>query len=101
MEKVYEEHPGPFARFAENVFGIDEKNTVNAAREGVAEYKNWLKKINAPNTYFDIGNNDFADSGLRHVAETACRIYGGSVGKLKKFNSEQAYELLQTGKISY
>lgn len=101
MERAYSTRPDIFARFARTVFGITEAGTMAAAAEGVNRYKGWLKKINAPNVFSDIGSRAFSDEELRHVAKTACRIYGGGVGRLKRFNEEEAFELLKAGKTAY
>ena len=101
MEVVSRELPHPFARFGRNVLGLTEEDDKKAAIDAVKTYKVWLKELGAPNTYFDIGNKEFSDKELEHVAKTSCRIYGGGVGRLKRFNLAQSIELLKQGKIAY
>ncbi len=101
MERSYKTRPDLFARFAKNIFGAGGSNDEEASLKGISLYKEWLKKVNAPNTYFDIGRLEFKDEELGHVAKTACRIYGGGVGKMKRFNEEEAFELLRSGKAAY
>ena len=101
MERSYKTRPDLFARFAKNIFGAGGGNDEEASLKGISLYKEWLKKVNAPNTYFDIGRLEFKDEELGHVAKTACRIYGGGVGKMKRFNEEEAFELLISGKAAY
>ena len=101
MEIVSAELPKPFARFGRNVLGINETEDVKAADIAVEMYKSWLNKIGAPNTYFDIGDKSFKEKDLEHVAQTCCRIYGGGVGRLRRFNQSDVLELLKKGKIAY
>ncbi|GKX28311.1 NADH-dependent alcohol dehydrogenase [Vallitalea longa] len=101
MEMTYKEAPEIFARFARNVMGIEEDDDLEAAKLGVAKYKAWLKQVGAPNTYFDIGNKEFNDEQLNHVAKTAWKIYDGNIGRIKKWNLEEIIELLSAGRIKY
>lgn len=101
MEKVAEKRTDMFSRFARNVMGIEEKDDLIAARKGVKKYKQWLKSIGAPNTYFDLAPLEFSDEELRRVAKTACRIYKGGVGKMTRFGEEEVYEILKEGKVAY
>lgn len=101
MEKVAEKRTDLFSRFARNVMGIEEKDDLIAARKGVKKYKQWLKSIGAPNTYFDLAPLEFSDEELRRVAKTACRIYKGGVGKMTRFGEEEVYEILKEGKVVY
>ncbi len=101
MELACAGRPDVFARFARNVLGVSDTDDITAAREGVKLYKKWLKSVGAPNTYFDIGKREFNDEQLRHVAKTACRIYGGGVGRLKRFNEDEVLELLKAGREAY
>lgn len=100
MKAVYEENPALFARFARNIMKVELEDDAAAAEAGVNAYIEWLKSVGAPNTYFDIGNKEFSDNELAHVAKTACRIYGGGVGHLHRFNEQETYELLLAGKAA-
>ena len=101
MEYVYKEAPAPFARFGRNIFNIQDADDMSAAKKAVGEYKAWLKRIGAPNTYFDFSDKEFSDKDLRHVAETSCRIYGGHVGKLRKIDIQEAFVILKQGRQKY
>ncbi len=101
MDSVLEDVPAPFARFGRNVFRLDGSSDVEVAKKAVESFKAWLKKIGAPNTFSDLGDRDFSDKQLKYVATTACNIYGGSVGKIKKFNAGEAFGLLKLGTIAY
>ena len=101
MEYVQADAPEIFARFARNVMQVQAENDVDAARQGIIAYKNWLIDIGAPNTYADLANLDFTEHELIHVAQTAYKIYKGNIGRLKRFTFEQVKQLLLSGKDPY
>lgn len=101
MEIVCKEFPELFARYGRNVLGIIESDDTKASEMAVSQYKKWLKKINAPITFFDIGEKQYSDSDLSHVASTSCKIYGGGVGRLKRFTEKEVFELLKSGRNVY
>lgn len=90
-----------FARFARNVMGIQETDDTLAAKAGVESYRQWLRRIGAPDTYEDLSDRDFSDAELDHVAQTAFRIYHGKIGRLKSFNLEEVKKLLYKGREPY
>lgn len=101
MERVAVKRADIFARFARNIMGIQEGDDARAAFRGVERYKEWLKKVGAPNTFYDISDREFSDRELEHVAETASRIYRGGVGRLVRFSKDDILELLREGKKAY
>ena len=101
MEAVSPNRPALFARFARKVMGVTEPDDVKAAQEGVARYKEWLKSVGAPNTFFDFAPLEFSDEDLATVARTACKVYGGKVGKMTEFREEEILNLLKHGKVAY
>jgi len=101
MEIVSKEFPELFARYGRTVLGIIETDDTKASEMAVSQYKKWLKRINAPKTFFDIGDKQFSDSDLLHVASTACRIYEGGVGRLRRFTEEEVFELLKSCRNAY
>lgn len=98
MRMVCGARPDVLGRFARNVMGVSDRDDTAAAKEGVERYIEWLASIHAPDTFFDIGNRDFSDSELKHVAETAWRIYGGHIGRLKAFTCGDCLALLKSGR---
>lgn len=101
METVCEKRTDLFSRFARNIMGVTEENDAKAAREGVERYKEWLKSVKAPNTYYDLAPLAFADEELERVARTACRVYHGGVGRMTRFEEADIIELLKKGKEAY
>lgn len=101
MDIVSKKRPDIFARFARTVMHINNDNDEEAATEGVRAYKTWLISIGAPNIYSDIGDKDFSEANLRHVAETALRIYHGKIGRLYRFSPDEIMDLLRAGNIAY
>lgn len=101
MEEVAEKRPDMFSRFARNVMGIVEEDDLEAARKGVEAYKSWMKSVGAPNVFTDLAPLAFAEEELRRVAQTACKVYGGGVGKMTRFNEEDIMRVLRKGKIPY
>ncbi len=101
METVCEKRTDLFSRFARNIMGVTEENDAKAAREGVERYKEWLKSVKAPNTYYDLAPLAFADEELERVARTACKVYHGGVGRMTRFEEADIIELLKKGKEAY
>lgn len=101
MDIVCKKRPDVFARFAREVMRVNNDNDEEAAVEGVRAYKNWLISVGAPNVYSDIGNRDFDEENLRHVADTALRIYHGEIGRLYRFTPEEIMDLLRAGNVAY
>ena len=99
MELVYRDKPSIFARFARKVMQVQNSDDNAAALQGIRRYVGWLKSIEAPDTFSDIGTNEFSDAGLEHVAKTAWRIYGGNIGKLRKMSCDECLALLKAGRI--
>lgn len=98
MRLVYRNKPSIFARFARNVMGVQSSDDLAAAEEGIARYIQWLKHIHAPDTFFDIGNREFSDAQIEHVASTAWRIYNGKIGKIRQMSYEDCVRLLKSGR---
>lgn len=101
MEKVAVKEKGMFSRFARNVMEVKEEDDEKAARKGVEKYKEWVKAIGAPNTYFDLAPLEFSDEELLRVAKTACKVYHGGVGKMTRFGEEEVFNMLKEGKTAY
>lgn len=98
MKLVYQNKPSIFARFARNVMGIQCSDDLAAAKEGIDRYISWLKHIQAPNTFFDIGNKEFSDTDIEHVVATAWRIYNGKIGRIRKMTYDDCLTLLKSGR---
>lgn len=101
MEAVCDKRPDLFSRFARNIMGVEEADDQKAAREGVERYKEWLKSVKAPNTYYDLAPLEFADEELERVAKTACRVYHGGVGRMIRFEEADIIKMLKKGKEPY
>lgn len=101
MDIVSLSSPEIFSRFARNVLNIYEKNDKAASLKGVEAYKNWIKKVGGPVTFFDLGDREFKDEELEHVAKTAWKVYKGKIGRLRPLNLEEVITILKNGKIAY
>ncbi len=101
MERVYKRDVKMFADFAVNVLGYERGEVEQTAELGIKKYKEWLKSVGAPNILDDLGERDFSDENLLHVATTACKIYGGSVGSRIPLTLDESFELLKSCRIPY
>jgi len=101
MELVFSDSLKVFARFARNIFNVDSSDDKTAAIKGINRYKNWMKKVGGPNTFFDLGDKEFRDEELEHVAKTAWKIYGGKIGRLKELSLDEIIGILKKGKVGY
>ena len=55
MEYVLPADVARFARFAERVFDVREAEAETAAREGLRRYRAWLKSLDMPTTFAELG----------------------------------------------
>ena len=101
MDRVQLKKADGFARFGRKVFGLSGDDDILVSLQAIASYKEWLKTIEAPMTFHDIGKRSFDEKDLQHVATTACRIYGGKLGRLVEFNESEVMELLKAGNVAY
>ena len=101
MEIVAPEAEAVFARFARNVMKVQDGNDDQAAQKGIREYRQWLCRIGAPDTYSDLSDREFSNAELDHVAQTAFQIYRGKIGRLKSFTLKEIKQLLYSGKKPY
>jgi alcohol dehydrogenase YqhD (iron-dependent ADH family) len=89
MEQTIPHVPYPFARFARQIFGVDNESDMAAAQEGLERYRAWLSSIGAPNTFSDFSDRVFSEEGFEIVAAHALSIYGGKVGNIHPLTTEQ------------
>lgn len=90
--------PWIFARFARNIMGIDCDDDEKAAVLGVDAFIEWLKKMDAPQTLYDLSQTiDFSDSELDIVADKIWKICDGehgNIGKLTVMSYEDIKNIL-------
>lgn len=97
MKYVYKKHIDVFARFARNIMHIQEENDEKAAELGVDAYIKWLHKINAPQTYADIGLKIEQPQELDVVANNAWKIYDQKIGVLEPLTLNGLKDILYAG----
>jgi len=91
--------PEIFARFARKVLGVVERDDRAAALGGVEAYIGWLRKVGAPQTYFDFSSSlEFTDTELNIVADNAWRIYKGKIGRLYPIQRHEIEGILKEGR---
>ena len=99
MRLVAPKKPEIFARFARNVLGVVEGDDHAAALGGVEAYIGWLRKVGAPQTYFDLSPSlKFSDTELKIVADNAWRIYNGKIGRLYPIQRHEIEMILKEGR---
>jgi alcohol dehydrogenase YqhD (iron-dependent ADH family) len=94
MRHVVERAPDSFARFARSIFGISMQKPVEAAREGVAAYLRWLRRIGALDTLQDLAGTEITPERLREVAARLVRE-NGPVGRLVTLVEADILRILQ------
>lgn len=99
MQMVAPGQPKLFARFARRVMGIQDADDARATQFGVKAYIDWLKRVKAPQTYFDLSDKwAFDDTQLKTVADNAWRIYHGNIGRLQSMSREEILTILLAGR---
>ena len=90
---IYAANPARFARFAENVWGIqdsgtDSLRTVRLVKAGIEALAAFIKEIGLPTTFAELGIPE--DTDLRAVADST----NITAGCCKKLTHDEIYEIL-------
>lgn len=87
---IYKNGAERFARFAENVWGIEEKETAEeTALAGVEALADFIKEIGLPTTFTEMGISP--DTDFRAVADST----NITAGCCKKLTHDEIYEILK------
>jgi len=95
MRYVVKDAPETFARFAKNIYGIDENDQVKTAEKGVEVYIQWLKQIGALGTFHDLTEAEITEDKLKLITRKTYAGRSGQVGRLKKLNEQDIFNILQ------
>lgn len=89
MQYVLDRAPARFARLAANVWGVDEKDPVKAAKEGILRFRGFLSSIGMPSSFADIGaKKEDIPSLLSHVFK-----FSDTVGTFARITSKDAEKI--------
>ena len=84
MEYVMKVDVPRFARFASKVFGVADGDENAMALEGIRRYRAWLKSIDMPTTFAELG----AKEGDIPVLVEKLGLHGNTLGGLMQLNDE-------------
>jgi alcohol dehydrogenase YqhD (iron-dependent ADH family) len=90
---LYRDHPTPFARFAEAVFGIEGGDEEDRAAAGIDELENFFRSLGAPTTLREL---DIPESDIERVAKNASIF--APFGVLQSLTAE---DILEIYKLAY
>ena len=96
MRHISEPAADVFARFAQNILGIEGADDQAAARQGIERYAEWLNRIGAPRSFADIVDAEINDDALRKIAHQTYVEAGGEIGKLVQLDEDDVYRILQS-----
>lgn len=85
---LYEEHPVPFARLAENVFDIFDGTDEEKALAAIESLEDFFSSIGAPTTLREL---DVKEDDLQRLADNASK--GGPFGVLEQLSAEDVLEI--------
>ena len=91
MEYVMEADMPRFARFASKVFGVVEGDTAAMAKEGIRRYRKWLKSLDMPLTFAELGAKEEDIPAL--VAKLG--LNGNTLGGLVQLNDEDVANIFR------
>ena len=93
MEYVLSDKTAPrFARFAREVFGIEEQNDRKAAKLGIGKVKEFNKTLGMPETLSEVG---ITDEKFDEMASEAVRTSGLSTRAYVRLQSTDVRQILQ------
>ena len=90
MKFVYKDNIARFARFARNVFGINEADDEKAALAGIEANREFYKKIGMPTSFKE---GDIPTDQIDYMARHAAELKGGSQGCMKKIGYKEGLEI--------
>ena len=91
MEYVMKVDVPRFARFASKVFGVADGDENAMALEGVRRYRAWLKSIDMPTTFAELG----AKEGDIPVLVEKLGLHGNTLGGLMQLNDEDVANIFR------
>jgi alcohol dehydrogenase YqhD (iron-dependent ADH family) len=91
MEYVMNADIPRFARFAAKVFGVADGDANEMAVEGIRRYRAWLKAIDMPTTFAELGAKEEDIPAL--VAKLGLR--GNTLGGFKRLNDEDVANIFR------
>ena len=91
MEYVMKADVPRFARFAAKVFGVSEGDENEMAAEGIRRYRAWLKSIDMPTTFAELGAKEEDIPAL--VEKLGLR--GNTLGGLMQLNDEDVANIFR------
>ena len=91
MEYVMKADVPRFARFAAKVFGVSEGNENEMAAEGIRRYRAWLKSIDMPTAFAELGAKEEDIPAL--VEKLGLR--GNTLGGLMQLNDEDVANIFR------
>ena len=89
---VYDAKPSRFARYARNVWGINEKDDVTAALSGIQATESYFKSIGMPICFSD-GIGVQSDEIVREMADRCVRRGERTIGSFKVLNGDDVYKI--------
>ena len=93
MRFVCDKKPEIFARFARNIWGVQEKNDQCAAREGISRMESFLAKTGIETSYRQL-TDQITDERLECLAREIYQENNGVVGRLVPLSIEDIYKVL-------
>ena len=79
------------SRFASKVFGVADGDATAMAKEGIRRYREWLKSINMPLTFAELGAKEEDIPAL--VAKLG--LNGNTLGGLVQLNDEDVANIFR------
>ena len=92
MKAVYKDHLSRFARYAREVFGIEEADEEKAALSGIAATKDFYKKMGLPTSFRE---GHVPTDQIEAMARQAVDLKGGRIGGMKRLTYEDCVEIYQ------
>lgn len=90
---LYRENPAPFARFAENVLGLDDGDAEDLALAGIEGLEHFFRSQGAPTTLREL---NVPESAIERLAENAAQY--APFGVLKSLGAD---DILEIYKLAY
>ncbi len=89
---VYDAKPSRFARYAKNVWGIDESDTDKAALMGIEATENYFKSLGMPVCFSDcVGIQN--EAAIEELSDRCVRRGERTVGSFKILGKEDVYKI--------
>ncbi|MEG0751935.1 MAG: iron-containing alcohol dehydrogenase [Oscillospiraceae bacterium] len=94
MRYIYTKSPEIFARYARNIWKVEETDDTKAALAGIESLEEWMRKLGVERSYRQL-TDKITDEQLKVLSDEIYSDNKGVVGRLVPLSGEDVYKILK------